>query len=80
MIKIIDDRDLEIQECPTKLPFFTMIEDELYLYYEEGCENVSCVCVTNGTKQVGEFDNIRDAFTKFNAGEKIVEVELHIVK
>lgn len=80
MFKIIDKRGKQKQELPTKLPFMTTIDDELYMYYENFPSGVECLCLSNGAKQSQDFHSIAEAVANFNDGEKIVEVELHIIK
>ena len=80
MFKIIDKRDAPKQECPTKLPFVTILEEESYLYYLDVGTSIGCICLRNGAKQAQVFHSIAEAVGNFNIDEKIVEVEIHIIK
>ena len=79
MIKIMDKRDFTIKELPT-LPFMTQFEGVLYLYYENYQKNIACIDMSTGVVESATHDNIGDAVDSMGTSEKIVEVELHIIK
>jgi hypothetical protein len=79
MVRIVDDRNTVSQELPT-LPFVTEAGGNKYLYFQDVNDDIRCLHLELGMEQMGKFSSIQDAVENFGLTERIVEIELHIIK
>ena len=79
MIKIVDKRTKEKRELPT-LPFFTEFDGSLYMYYKRADGKVAQISLDSGVEQSEFSFSVESAVDNLYPEERIVEVELHIVK
>ena len=80
MFKIIDKRDAPKQET-LELPFFTKVDDTMFLYFKKIDGKIGCISlVEKGGQEITNYNTLDSAKNSMLLAEKIVEVEIHIIK